>query len=79
MKHFAVRIRRQSHSGVSARPLKRVIQRSLLDPLSLEILGGRFREGDSITAERQMGGLGLRCKCGFAGNARSAQKKSLSS
>ncbi|HWB60575.1 MAG TPA: AAA family ATPase, partial [Chthoniobacteraceae bacterium] len=31
-----------------ARPLKRVIQRSLLDPLSLEILAGKFREGDTV-------------------------------
>jgi ATP-dependent Clp protease ATP-binding subunit ClpB len=34
-----------------ARPLKRAIQRSLLDPLSLEILAGRFREGATITAD----------------------------
>jgi ATP-dependent Clp protease ATP-binding subunit ClpB len=33
-----------------ARPLKRVIQRDLLDPLSLEILAGKFLEGDAITA-----------------------------
>jgi len=33
------------------RPLKRAMQRSLLDPLSLEILAGRFREGDTITAD----------------------------
>jgi ATP-dependent Clp protease ATP-binding subunit ClpB len=34
-----------------ARPLKRAIQRSLLDPLSLEILAGKFREGSVITAD----------------------------
>jgi len=34
-----------------ARPLKRAIQRDLLDPLSLEILAGNFREGDTITAD----------------------------
>jgi ATP-dependent Clp protease ATP-binding subunit ClpB len=34
-----------------ARPLKRVIQREILDPLSLEILDGRFVEGDRITAD----------------------------
>jgi ATP-dependent Clp protease ATP-binding subunit ClpB len=34
-----------------ARPLKRAIQRSVLDPLSLEILAGHFREGDAITAD----------------------------
>jgi len=34
-----------------ARPLKRVIQREILDPLSLEILDGHFVEGDRITAD----------------------------
>jgi ATP-dependent Clp protease ATP-binding subunit ClpB len=38
-----------------ARPLKRAIQRSLLDPLSLEILAGNFREGDLIKADVQDG------------------------
>ncbi len=34
-----------------ARPLKRAIQRSLLDPLSLELLEGRFKDGDAITID----------------------------
>ena len=34
-----------------ARPLKRVIQRQILDPLSLAILDGKFHEGDTITAD----------------------------
>jgi ATP-dependent Clp protease ATP-binding subunit ClpB len=34
-----------------ARPLKRVIQKEILDPLSLEILQGKFREGDHVTVE----------------------------
>ncbi len=38
-----------------ARPLKRVIQRELLDPLSLQILAGEFREGDTVTADAQDG------------------------
>ncbi len=38
-----------------ARPLKRVIQRDLLDPLSLEILAGKFLEGDTITADSREG------------------------
>jgi ATP-dependent Clp protease ATP-binding subunit ClpB len=38
-----------------ARPLKRVIQRDLLDPLSLEILAGTFLEGDTITAHARDG------------------------
>lgn len=36
-----------------ARPLKRVIQKEILDPLSLEILDGRFHEGDTIAADVQ--------------------------
>ncbi len=32
-----------------ARPLKRVIQNTVLNPLSLEILQGRFSEGDTVT------------------------------
>ena len=32
-----------------ARPLKRAIQSSLLDPLSLALLDGRFASGDEIT------------------------------
>jgi ATP-dependent Clp protease ATP-binding subunit ClpB len=34
-----------------ARPLKRAIQRFVLDPLSLELLEGRFKEGDLIVAD----------------------------
>jgi ATP-dependent Clp protease ATP-binding subunit ClpB len=40
-----------------ARPLKRAVQRSLLDPLSLEILEGRFREGDTVIADESGGGI----------------------
>ena len=38
-----------------ARPLKRAIQRELLDPLSMEILAGTFREGETITAGEKDG------------------------
>jgi len=34
-----------------ARPLKRVIQRKLLDTLALEILTGKFKEGDRLKAD----------------------------
>ena len=34
-----------------ARPLKRAIQRFVLDPLSLELLEGHFKEGDVIVAD----------------------------
>ena len=38
-----------------ARPLKRAIQRELLDPLSMEILAGNFREGETVTADAKGG------------------------
>ncbi len=34
-----------------ARPVKRAIQREILDPLSLQLLEGKFHEGDQITAD----------------------------
>ncbi len=40
-----------------ARPLKRVIQREILDPLSLEILDGHFAEGDEIRGTVEKGKL----------------------
>jgi ATP-dependent Clp protease ATP-binding subunit ClpB len=40
-----------------ARPLKRTIQRQILDPLSLEILEGHFHEGDHIKAVLRDGGI----------------------
>jgi len=40
-----------------ARPLKRVIQREILDPLSLEILDGRVREGQTVKVEVKGGKL----------------------
>ncbi len=36
-----------------ARPLKRVIQKRILDPLSLDLLDGNFGEGDRIRAEAE--------------------------
>jgi len=35
-----------------ARPLKRVIQRELQNPIALELLEGRFHDGDTVRAER---------------------------
>ena len=34
-----------------ARPLKRVIQRQLLDSLSMELLAGKLKEGDKVVAD----------------------------
>src|SRR4029077_13096469 len=40
-----------------ARPLKRTIQRRLLDPLALRVLEGDFVEGDTVVVDGTPGGL----------------------
>jgi len=40
-----------------ARPLKRAIQRLVLDPLALRVLEGDFREGDTVVVDATQGGL----------------------
>ncbi|MDQ6809957.1 MAG: AAA family ATPase, partial [Verrucomicrobiota bacterium] len=40
-----------------ARPLKRTIQKEILDPLSLDLLEGKFREGDTIAVDVLNGSL----------------------
>ncbi|MGZ6695774.1 MAG: ATP-dependent chaperone ClpB [Solirubrobacteraceae bacterium] len=42
-----------------ARPLKRTIQKRLVDPLALAILEGRFREGDTVRVDARDGELVL--------------------
>lgn len=49
-KHFLVEIGYDPSFG--ARPLKRAIQRYIEDPLALEILEGRFSEGDTVRIDR---------------------------
>jgi ATP-dependent Clp protease ATP-binding subunit ClpB len=43
-----------------ARPLKRAIQRLVENPLALELLEGRFTEGDTVRVEASDGELGFR-------------------
>jgi ATP-dependent Clp protease ATP-binding subunit ClpB len=40
-----------------ARPLKRTIQRRVLDPLAMRVLQGEFREGDRVIADAGDGSL----------------------
>ena len=40
-----------------ARPLKRTIQRRMLDPLAIKVLEGEFREGDTVRVDAQAGDL----------------------
>jgi ATP-dependent Clp protease ATP-binding subunit ClpB len=43
-----------------ARPLRRLIQKEIEDPLALALLGGRFQEGGTITVDLQGDGLTFR-------------------
>jgi ATP-dependent Clp protease ATP-binding subunit ClpB len=47
-----------------ARPLKRVIQKRLVDPLALAILDGRFVEGDAVTVDAAEGEIVLEARQG---------------
>jgi ATP-dependent Clp protease ATP-binding subunit ClpB len=49
-----------------ARPLKREIQRTLENPLALELLAGRFAEGDVIVAEPDGNGFRFRKEAAVA-------------
>jgi ATP-dependent Clp protease ATP-binding subunit ClpB len=40
-----------------ARPLKRIIQRDILNPLAAELLQGKFHEGDTIEVDEKKGRL----------------------
>src|SRR5262249_3658331 len=40
-----------------ARPLKRVIQKQLIDKLALKLLEGEFREGDTVEVDAEGGEL----------------------
>ena len=49
-------IAREGYDPVyGARPLKRAIQKEILDPLSLEILEGKFHEGQTIRVDVKAG------------------------
>jgi len=40
-----------------ARPLKRTIQRLVLDPLAVKVLGGEFRDGDTVMVDAEGDGI----------------------
>jgi ATP-dependent Clp protease ATP-binding subunit ClpB len=47
-----------------ARPLRRTLQRRLLDPLAMAVLDGRFHEGDDVIVDAGNDGLVLNRKAG---------------
>jgi ATP-dependent Clp protease ATP-binding subunit ClpB len=51
---------RGSEPAYGARPLRRVIQRSVEDPLALALLEGRYSEGETVVVDTEGDGLTLR-------------------
>ena len=47
-------------ADLGARPLRRVIQHSVEDPLALALLEGRYTDGDTVTVDASEGGITLR-------------------
>ncbi len=48
--------------GLGARPLRRTIQKEILDPLSIDILEGKVREGHAVQVDAKNGALVFREK-----------------
>jgi len=55
-----------------ARPLKRAVQKYILDPLSMEILEGKVREGQRIKVDAANDTLTFAPECEFERQARPA-------
>jgi len=56
-------IAREGYDPVyGARPLKRAIQKHILDPLSLDILEGKFHEGQTIRVDEKGGALEFKAR-----------------
>jgi ATP-dependent Clp protease ATP-binding subunit ClpB len=50
------------HPAYGARPLRRTIQKEILDPLSIDILEGKVREGQTVQVDAKNGALVFREK-----------------
>jgi len=63
--------------NLGARPLKRVIQRMILDPLSLKIVSGEVTEGESVLVESEDGKVMFEISDASSGKKPKASKKGL--
>ena len=61
--HAKAFIAREGYDPIyGARPLKRAIQKYILDPLSLDILEGKFHEGQTIRIDEKNGALEFKAR-----------------
>jgi len=63
--------------NLGARPLKRVIQKLILDPLSLKIVSGETREGDSVFVDLEAGKIVFKTAKGLIKVQREREKISV--
>jgi len=59
---------------LGARPLKRVIQKQVLDPLSLKIVSGQIKEGERVTIDFESGQIVFRTVKDLINNSRKKEK-----
>jgi len=52
--------------NLGARPLKRIIQKKVLDPLALKIVSGAVRSGDEVTIDAESGKIIIRTPADFS-------------
>jgi len=61
--------------NLGARPLKRVIQREVLDPLSLKIVAGLLKEGDNVVIDAEEKKIILKTSTEFKQKSKEDSKK----
>ena len=59
--------RRGYDPAFGARPLKRLIQREISDPLALALLEGRYSDGDTVTVDAPLEGVPVLTGAGLSG------------
>jgi ATP-dependent Clp protease ATP-binding subunit ClpB len=57
--------RRGYDPAFGARPLKRLIQREIADPLALALLEGRYSDGDTVTVDAPLEGVPVLTSAGL--------------
>ncbi len=62
-------------NNLGARPLKRVIQKKILDPLSVKIVSGEIKEGEAVMVEAEDGSIMIKGPKDFLGAKKRVRRK----